>query len=71
MLWTFINILDVLNLDIIMSTTPLECLHCIICVICNLNRFNSSILILSLMTVHNVKMCIEDTGTPEQSLVLL
>ena len=32
MLWTFDNILDVLNLDIIMSTTPLECLHCIICV---------------------------------------
>ena len=67
MLWTFDNILDVLNLDIIMSTTPLYN----VCVICNLNRFHSSIFILSLMTVYNVKMCIGDTGTPEQGLVLL
>ena len=68
MLWTFNNILDVLNL--VYNTFGVLTLYNL-CVICNLNRFNSSILILSFMTVHNVKMCIDDTGTPEQSLVLL
>ena len=29
---TLNNILGVLNVDIITSTSPLECLHCVICV---------------------------------------
>ena len=41
----FVHILIIvwglLNLDIITSTPPLECLHCYLCVICNSNRFHS------------------------------
>ena len=73
MLLTFDNILDVLNLDVhyyVYNTFRVLALYKLR-VICNFNRFHSSIFILSLITVHNFKMCIGDTGTPEQSLVLL
>ena len=59
-----------LNLDIITSTPPLECLYCYLCVICNSNRFHSFIIKVCIMIVHILVMCTGDAG-PEQSLVLL
>ena len=70
----FVHILIIvwglLNLDIITSTPPLECLHCYLCVICNSNRFHSFIIKVCIMIVHTLVMCTDDAG-PEQSLVLL
>ena len=60
-----IILLGVLNLDIIMSTPPLECLNCLF--VCKLNKFHSFIFKLCIMIVHTLKMC---TRGPEQSLVL-
>ena len=69
----FVHILIIvwglLNLDIITSTPPLECLHCYLCVICNSNRFHSFIIKVCIMIVHILVMCTGDAG-PEQSLVL-
>ena len=69
----FVHILIIvwglLNLDIITSTPPLECLHCYLCVICNSNRFHSFIIKVCIMIVHTLVMCTGDAG-PEQSLVL-
>ena len=61
-LCTFDNILGLLNLDIIASTPPLECLHW-------MNRVHSFIFKLCIMIVQTLNMCTDDTG-PEQSLVL-
>ena len=60
--------LRVLNLDIITSAPPLECLHCL----CYLyfNRFYSFIFKLYIIIVHTLKMCTGDAG-PKQSLVLV
>ena len=70
----FVHILIIvwglLNLDIITSTPPLECLICYLCVICNSNRFHSFIIKVCIMIVHILVMCTGDAG-PEQSLVLL
>ena len=50
--------LGVLNLDIITSTPPLECLHFFyLCVICNSFRFHSSIFKLCIIIVHTLKKC--------------
>ena len=57
--------LGVLNLDIIRSTPPMECLPCI----SNSNRFDSFIFKLCIMIVHTLKLCIGEAG-PEQSLAL-
>ena len=62
-----IILLQVLNLGIITSTPPLECLHCLF--VCNSNIFHSFIFKLCIMIVHTLKMCTDDAG-PEQSLVL-
>ena len=61
--------LGLLNLDIITSTPPLECLHCLF--VCNLQFKPISFLYIQLciMIVHPWKMCTDDAG-PEQSLVL-
>ena len=58
--------LRVFNLDIIMSTPPLEFLHYIF--VCNAKRFHSFIFKLCIMIVHTLKMCTDETG-PEQILV--
>ena len=65
-----ITYFGVLNLDIITSTPPLECLNCNLCVICISNRFHSFIFKLCIMIAHTLKMCTDDAGL-EQSLVLL
>ena len=59
--------LGMLNLDVIKSTLPMECLHCLF--VCNSSRFNSFIFKLCIRIVHTLKMCTGDAG-PEQSLVL-
>ena len=61
--------LGLLNLDIITSRPPLECLLVYLCVNCNLNRFHSIIFNFCIMIVHTLKMCTGDAGS-EQSLVL-
>ena len=61
--------LGLLNLDIITSTPPLDCLRCLFVCICNSNRFHSFIFKLCIMSVNTLKMCTDDAG-PEQSLVL-
>ena len=65
-LCTFDNILGMLNIDVIKSTHPLECLHCLF--VCNLLFKQMSFLYI--MIVHTLKMCTGDAG-PEQSLVWL
>ena len=62
-----IIILGVLNLDIITSSPPLECLYCVI--LCNSNSFHSFTFKLCIMIIHTLKMCTGDVG-PEQSLGL-
>ena len=57
--------LGVLNLDIIMSTPPMDRLHCVICS----NRFDSFIFKLCKMIVHALKVCTGE-ASPEQSVVL-
>ena len=58
-----------LNLDISMSTPPLECFHCIF--VCNLQFKPISFLYIQtfIMIVHTLKMCMGEAGS-EQSLVL-
>ena len=60
--------LGLLNLEIITSTLPLDCLRCL-CVVCNSNRSHSVIFKLCIMIINTLKLCTGDAG-PEQSLVL-
>ena len=62
--------LGLLNLDILTSTPPLECLHCLF--VCNLKFKQISFFLFKpcIMIVHTLKMCTSNAG-PEQSLVLL
>ena len=62
-LCTFDNILGLLNLDIITSTSPLECLHCLF--VCNLQF--KPIPFLYIQTLHNDCSPIEDVHRRRRS----
>ena len=50
--------LGLMNLDIITSTPPFECLHCLF------DRFHSFLSKLCMMIVHTLKMCTDYAGWP-------
>ena len=55
--------LGVLNLDIITSTPPFECLHCVICVL----SVTATVFFLLFLTLHNDCSHIEDVHREHRS----